>query len=63
MSLPYETNETTDKDIVLAHAHFSKELEVMKCNLFCLFRLQQSVVNYSEFSIVGREKQLFHLYA
>lgn len=50
MSLPYETTETT-------------ELQVMNCNPFCLCRLWNSVVNYSEFSIVEREKQLFHLYA
>ena len=63
MSLPYETYETTGKDIVLAHPHYTKELQVMKCNQFCLCRLWHSVVNYCTFSIIEREKQLFHLYA
>ena len=29
MSLPYETNETNDKDIVFVHTHYSKELQEM----------------------------------
>ena len=34
----------------------------MKCNQFCLCRLQHSVVNYRKFSILEREKQLFHVH-
>ena len=60
----YETNETTDKDNVLVHTHYSKELQVMNCNQFCLCRLRHSVVNYqSKCSILEREKQLFRVYA
>lgn len=43
--------------------HYFKELQVMKCNQFCLCRLRHSVVNYCKFSLLERGKQLFHVYA
>ena len=42
MSLPYETYETTGKDVVLERTHNTKELQGMKCNQFCLCRLRHS---------------------
>ena len=45
MPLPYETFDNTGKDIVLARTHNSKELQVMKCNQFCLCRLRHALVN------------------
>ena len=49
--------------IVLARTHNAKELQVMKCNQFCLYRKTHSFANYCKFSILEREKQLFQVYA
>ena len=56
MPLPYETLDNTGKDIVLARKHNSKELQVMKCNQFCLSRLRHTLVNWCRFCILEREK-------
>ena len=45
MPLPYETFDNTDKDIVLASTHNTKEMQVMKCNQFRLCRLRHTLVN------------------
>ena len=36
LSLPSETFDNTGKDIVHARTHNTKELQVLKCNQFCL---------------------------
>ena len=63
MSISYETFDNTGKDIVLAHTHNTKELQVMKCNQFCLCRLRHTLVNWCKFRILEREKQLFNVHA
>ena len=50
ISLPYDTNKTTDKDIVLTHTQYSKELQVMNCNQLSLCRLRYAVANYGKCS-------------
>ena len=60
MSLHYDINKTTDKDIVLAHTHSSKTLQIMSWNQFCLRRQRHPAMNYCKCSILDREKQLFH---
>ena len=34
--LPYETSDNTGKEIVFACTHNTNELQVMKCNQFCI---------------------------
>ena len=57
--LPYETCKTTGKDIFLAHTHYTKGLQVMKCNQFCLCRVWHAVVNFCKFSILGCKNNYF----
>ena len=45
MPLPYETFDNTGKDIVLAHTHNTKELQVMKCNQSRLCSIRHTLVN------------------
>jgi len=60
VSLPFETYKSTGKGIVLAHTLYTKGLQIMKCDQFCLctessLRVRHAVGNYCKSGILGRE--------
>ena len=57
--LPYETCKTTGKDIFLAHTHYTKGLQAMKCNQFCLCRVWHAVVNFCKFGTLRCKNNYF----